>query len=283
MTVDDSEQDEAGRTADEDPGTGVVVAFGKQLKVLRERAGMDRHEFGKLVGYAAQSIASFEQGRRIPQPRLVEQSDKVLDAGGVLTALKEELLRAQYPPFFRGMAKLEAQARVLNVYAANAVPGLLQTEAYARTIFQMQRPILDDEVIDRHLEGRLARQQIFTRRPAPLVSFVIEEAVLRRPVGGVAILREQLEHLLVVGRQRNVEIQVMPTDREEHVGLSGPFTLIETVKGQRLAYTEVQDDGHLHTSGNKVRELDARYGILRAQAMSPSESLAFIEKLLGEK
>nr|WP_240509917.1 helix-turn-helix transcriptional regulator [Streptomyces malaysiense] len=276
-------RDDGGPRPEDEPGSGVVTAFGRQLKLLRVRASLERPEFGKLTGYAAQSIASFEQGRRIPPPRFIDRADEVLDAGGVLKALKEEVGRAQYPAFFRDMARLEASAVGLSVYAALAVPGLLQTTEYAKAVFQMQRPLLDDDVIEQRLEARMARQEIFTRRPAPLLSFIIEEVVLRKPIGGLATLRGQLEQILLVGQNRNVEIQVMPTDREDHAGLGGPFNLIDNAEGRRIAYTEVQDDSRLYTSAGKIRELEARYGILRSQALTPRESLDFIEELLGVK
>ncbi|MFG2560324.1 helix-turn-helix domain-containing protein [Streptomyces sp. NPDC048496] len=279
----EGEREDAGPRPEDEPGSGVVTAFGRQLKLLRVRAGLERPEFGKLTGYAGQSIASFEQGRRIPSPRFIDRADEVLDAGGVLKALKEEVGRAQYPAFFRDMARLEASAVGLSVYAALAVPGLLQTTEYAKAVFQMQRPLLDDDVIEQRLAARMARQEIFTRRPAPLLSFIIEEVVLRKPIGGLATLREQLEQVLLVGQNRNVEIQVMPTDREDHAGLGGPFNLIDNAEGRRIAYTEVQDDSRLYTSAGKIRELEARYGILRSQALTPRESLDFIEELLGVK
>lgn len=279
----EGEREDAGPRPEDEPGSGVVTAFGRQLKLLRVRAGLERPEFGALVGYAGQSIASFEQGRRIAPPRFIDRADEVLDAGGVLKALKEEVGRAQYPAFFRDMARLEASAVGLSVYAALAVPGLLQTTEYAKAVFQMQRPLLDDDVIEQRLTARMARQEIFTRRPAPLLSFIIEEVVLRKPIGGLATLREQLEQILLVGQNRNVEIQVMPTDREDHAGLGGPFNLIDTAEGRRIAYTEVQDDSRLYTSTGKIRELEARYGILRSQALTPRESLDFIEELLGVK
>jgi transcriptional regulator with XRE-family HTH domain len=276
-------REDAGPRPEDEPGSGVVTAFGRQLKLLRVRAGLERPEFGKLMGYAGQSIASFEQGRRIPPPRFIDRADEVLDAGGVLKALKEEVGRARYPAFFRDAARLEAGAVGLSVYAALAVPGLLQTTEYAKAVFQMQRPLLDDDVIEQRLAARMARQEIFTHRSAPLLSFIIEEMVLRKPIGGRATLREQLEQILLMGQNRNVEIQVMPTDREDHAGLGGPFNLIDTAEGRRIAYTEVQDDSRLYTSAGKIRELEARYGILRSQALTPCESLAFIEELLGEK
>lgn len=279
----EGEREDAGPRPEDEPGSGVVTAFGRQLKLLRVRAALERPEFGKLVGYAGQSIASFEQGRRIPPPRFIDRADEVLDAGGVLKALKEEVGRAQYPAFFRDMARLEAQAVALHVYAAQAVPGLLQTDEYARAVFTMRRPLLDEDTIEQRVAARLARQEIFSRRPMPTLSFVIEESVLRRPIGGWALLQGQLEQIMLHAHRRNVEVQIMPNDRTEHCGLAGPFTLIEDRDGRRMAYVEVQRDSRLHTDRSAVREIEEQYGILRAQALTPHESLAFVEELLGEK
>ncbi|KUO03966.1 helix-turn-helix domain-containing protein [Streptomyces caeruleatus] len=264
-------------------GTGILCVFGRQLKLFRERAGMDRVKFGSLTGYSASTIAAFEQGRRIPPPKFIDQADEVVGAGGVLSASKEEVARAQYPAFFRDAAKLEAEAVELHVYDTQLINGLLQTEDYARAVFEMWQPLLDEEVIEQRVAARLARQEIFTRRPAPHLSFVIEEAVLLRPIGGDAVWRGQLEHLMLMAERRNVVIQVMPLARLEHAGLAGPFTLMESKDGRRIAYTEVQGDSRVHTERPKVRGLERTYGILRAQALTPTESLALIEKLLGER
>ncbi len=263
-------------------GAGMLCVFGRQLKLLRERAGMDRARLGALSGYSASTIASFEQGRRIPPPKFIDQADDVLGAGGVLAASKEEVARAHYPAFFRDAARLEAEAVELHVYANQAVPGLLQTEEYARAVFMMMRPPVDDGLIEQRVGARLARQEVLTSRDAPLASFVIDEAVLRRPIGGRAILRGQLEYVLLMGARRNIEIQVMPLDREENAGMAGPFTLIETKEGRRIAYAEVQNVSRVQTERDRVRVLEAKYGIIRAQALPPRESLAYVQKLLGE-
>ncbi|WP_327188594.1 helix-turn-helix transcriptional regulator [Streptomyces xinghaiensis] len=266
------------------PGTGIVTAFGHQLKLLRTRAGLDRPQFGSMLNYSGSSIAAFEQGRRIPLPTFIDRADDALGAGGLLKALKKEVERAQYPSFFRDAARLEAGATALYVYANHLVPGLLQTEDYAEAVFRLQRPLLMEDVITQRLAARLARQEVYNRQPAPMMSFIIEEWVLLRPIGGRDTLRGQLEQILHIGRHhRNVGIQVMPIDREEHAGLGGPFNLIDTARGQRIAYTEVQDDSRLYTEQAKVRELETRYGILRSQALDPRESLTLVENLLGER
>ncbi|MGW5210123.1 helix-turn-helix domain-containing protein [Streptomyces sp. NPDC004051] len=276
-----AEQGEA-EVASPEPGSGILRVFGRQMKRFRLRAGLDRAEFGGRTGYSTATIAAYEQGRRVPPPRFIDVADELLDAGGVLQEMKDEVARAQYPAFFRDAARLEAEAVELHAYDTHVVKGLLQTEEYARAVFTMRRPLLDEETIEQRVTARMLRQEIFSRWPAPLMSFVIEEAVLRRPIGGAGVLRGQLEQILLIGQKRNVEIQVMPMVREDHAGLAGPFTLIETKSGQRIAYAEVQKSSHLYTERTPVRELEAQYGIIRAQALTPRESTAFVEGLLGE-
>ncbi|MEW2177828.1 helix-turn-helix transcriptional regulator [Streptomyces sp. NPDC005406] len=277
----DDREVEAGYEA-EQGATGILQVFGRQLKRFREWAELDRAEFGARTGYSGATIAAYEQGRRIPPPKFIDQADELLGARGILKEMKEEVARAQYPAFFRGAAKLEKEAVELHVYATKAIPGLLQTEEYARAVCAMWRPLLSEETAEQRVAARLARQAIFARTPLPTISFVIEESLLRRPFGGRAVMRGQLEQLLLCGQRRNVEIQVMLTEVEEHAGLEGPFTLIETREERRIAYVEGYKDSRLYTERKPVRELEEQYGILRAQALTPRETLALIEKLLGD-
>ncbi|MCC3650247.1 MULTISPECIES: helix-turn-helix domain-containing protein [Streptomyces] len=261
-------------------GAGTLCVFGRQLKRFRVRAGIERPDFGAATGYSASTIASFEQGRRIPPPRFIDKADELLDAGGVLQEMKEEVEKAQFPAFFRDAAKQEAGAAEVHAYDTHVINGLLQTEEYARCVLSLRRPLLHDAVIDQLVTARMARQEIFCRWPAPMMSFVIEEAALLRPIGGEGVWRGELEHILLAGQKRNVDIQVMPIKRQEHAGLAGPFKLIETSQGRRVAYAEAQMGSHLYTDRKTVRVLEAKYGIIRAQALTPSESMAFVEGLL---
>ncbi|MGV9322544.1 helix-turn-helix domain-containing protein [Streptomyces sp. NPDC003660] len=266
----------------EAPGAGIPLVFGRLLKRLRVQAGLDRAELGCRTGYSAATIASYEVGRRIPNAKFIRQADEVLDAGGMLADFIEDMERAQYPAFFQDAAKLEKQAVALHVFAVQAVPGLLQTEDYARAVFTMWRPVLSAETIEQRVTARLVRQEIFARQPGPTVTFVLEESVLCRQLGGLTVWRGQLEQVLLDGQRRNVEIQVMPNYREEHPSLNGPFTLIETAQGRRIAYVPAYKASRLFTDRTTVREVEEQYGLLRAQALTPRESLAFVEKLLGE-
>jgi transcriptional regulator with XRE-family HTH domain len=268
-----------GRAADK-TGQAVVTAFGQSMKTLRVRAGLDRAEFGKLLGYSAATVASYEQGRRIPSPRTIDRADDVLGADGLLRLWKDQVERAQYPVFFQGMAVLERECVELLMYDTLVVNGLLQTEEYMRGLLGMRRPPLDAETVEQRVSARLARQDIYERRPAPLLSFVLDESVLRRPFGGTDVLRGQLEHILLIGQKRNVEIQVSPLRCEESAGVDGPFTVITQKGGKKFAYAEAQGTSALQTDPDQVVLTAARYGIIRSQALSPRESLDFIEGLL---
>ncbi|MEU4270798.1 helix-turn-helix transcriptional regulator [Streptomyces sp. NPDC026092] len=273
---------EYGGGGGDESGSGILHVFGQQLKLCRVRAGMERAELGARTGYSASTIASFEQGRRIPPPKFIDLADEVLDAGGVLKAGKKEVAKAQYPAFFRDAARLETEAAEIHVYDNHVVNGLLQTEDYTQALLTMRRPLLSDDIIEQRVLARMARQEIFNRQPSPLLSFVMEEPVLRRPLGGRSVQRGQLEQILLVAHRRNVELQIMPLDRKDNAGVDGPFTLMTQRRGDQFGYVEVQGRSTLVTDREEVRALAARYGIIRAQALTPWESLAFIEKLLGE-
>ncbi|MCP3816746.1 helix-turn-helix domain-containing protein [Streptomyces sp. A3M-1-3] len=264
----------------EDPADELLRSFGRQFKIFRERARLTQAELAKRVGYGEAQIAAIEQGRRIARPELIEKADALLDASGVLLARKQEVARARYPAFFRDAARIEEEAVEFHAYAVMAVPGLLQTEEYARTMFTVWRPRRHEAEIEQMVAARLARRALFDRKPAPTLSFVIEEAVLQRPFGGVQVLRGQLEHLLLVGDNPNAEIQVVPTRVTDHACVDGAFTLMTPQGGEQVGYLESQGNGRMITDRETVRGFAVRYGILRAQALSPRDSLRHIEKSL---
>jgi transcriptional regulator with XRE-family HTH domain len=260
----------------------LLKAIGRQIKFLREQAGLTQPELGERIGYGVDLVSSVERGRRAPKPQFIDGVERVLNAGGLLKAIQDDIERAQYPARFREFVRLEADAVEVQMYDTMVIPGPLQTEDYARALYRMRRPPLDEETIDQHVAARMVRHELFQRRPAPILSFVIDEAVFQRPLGGREVRRGQLERLLDVGRLSNVEIQVMPLGSEEHAGLVGPMALLEPKDQPKVAYTESQERSFWFTERADVRGVETRYGIIRAQALTPRESLGFIEKLLGE-
>ncbi|KMO97000.1 helix-turn-helix domain-containing protein [Streptomyces roseus] len=266
----------------EDESGAVVAAVGRQLKMWREAAGFDRSAFAERMGYGADLNRKIESGIRIPRPEYLDKADAVLGAGGKIAAMKVDVEKARYPKKVRDLAKLESEAVEIGSYDNGVVPGLLQTEEYIRALYAVRRPAYSEDQIERLVAARVARHDILRRHPAPLLTVVQEEAVLRRPVGGKMVLRRQLEHLLEVGQLRNVEIQVMPTAVEEHAGLAGSLKIMRLKDGTTVGHNEVQLVSRLITEPKEVQVLDMRYGMIRAQALTPRESLTFIEKVLGE-
>ncbi|MFF4230989.1 Scr1 family TA system antitoxin-like transcriptional regulator [Streptomyces sp. NPDC001820] len=286
----DVEREERPERPSEVDGTAHLFrTLGKQIKVLREQAGLSQKELGRAAHCGEDLISSMERAVRTPQPEFLVRVDELLSAGGVLKAAVEDVrealakARTRHPDWFRDYAKAEAEAVALHNYSSQAVHGLLQTEEYARATFTQRRPLLDEETIEKRVADRLARQQIFERWPAPTFSYVFEETVLRRPIGGRDAHESQLRQLLRVGQLRTVELQVMPTDREEHPALDGTFTLLTPKGRQQVAYTELYGHPRLITEPEEVRIFSERYGIIRAQALTPRESLSLIEKTLGER
>jgi len=268
--------------------TELFSALGKMLKLLRERKGLTQKEFGQLVGYGPDQISAMERGVRTPRPEFLEAADELLDAGGLLKEVIPDVERAmsksrtRHPEWYRSYAALEAEAVELHFYANHAVHGLLQTDDHARAVFSKRRPFLDEETVERRVADRLSRQQVFERRPAPIVSYVVEEVVLDRPIGGRRVHADQLRRMLHVGQMQNVEIQVMPTAVEEHPNLGSAFNLLTPPRHGQVAYTEAQGYPRLITDPEEVRKIADRYGIMRAMALSPSESRKLIEKKLEE-
>ncbi|SEC76527.1 helix-turn-helix transcriptional regulator [Streptomyces sp. TLI_105] len=283
-----NEEERPERPSEVDGTAHLFRALGKQIKALRRNAGLSQAELAEIAHCSEDLISAIERGVRVPQPDFLVQLDPILGAGGVLAAAADDAreavsrARVRHPDWFRSFAKAEAEAVALHYYEVQAVPGLLQTHAYARAVMRHRRPVWDEETIDKWVADRMARQTLLDKWPPTTVSFVLEEAVLRRPTGGLRIHREQLRHIADVAGRRTVHLQVMPLAKDDHPSLDGAFTLL-TPKGRReVAYTEIYGHPRLITDPEEVRVYTERYGILRSQALSPHESLELIEKMLGE-
>ncbi|MDH6550455.1 helix-turn-helix transcriptional regulator [Streptomyces sp. SAI-041] len=273
-----------GETVDPDDewGVAVIATVGRQLKLRREAVGMRAAEFGEAVGYGEDLVYKIEGGKRIPRQEYLDRADEVLGAGGLLSAAWEDVKKVRYPKKVRELAKLEGQAVEIGVYECNIVAGLLQTPEHARAVISAAQPPYSPDDVERMVAARLARQSVFERDPAPSIHFVLEEAPLRRHVGGTMVWRQQLERLLGVGRLNNVTLQVMPTNSDPHPGLDGRIELLKFPDGTAVARADGLFNGRPTTDPKQLRIVELQYGTIRAQALSPRESVTFIERLLGE-
>ncbi|MFD5518162.1 helix-turn-helix domain-containing protein [Streptomyces sp. NPDC127066] len=261
---------------------GAWSAYGRLLQHLRRQAGLNQQELGDAIGYSLEQVASVEQGRRPAKAAFTTAADRVLGARGVLEVLQDEVDRAKLPQFFRNFALIEAEVASRFSYDPLLVPGLLQTEAYARAVFAGHCPPLSEEIVDQHTEARLSRQKLLTRVPLAELSFIVSEEALRDPVGDAETMRGQWQHLLETGMLRNIEVQVMPARRGFHPGKNGPFVVVESKEHQHLGYFESQGVGCVVQGAAEVSAFALRYGKLRSQALNVEESARLIERMAGE-
>ncbi|WP_329139129.1 helix-turn-helix domain-containing protein [Streptomyces sp. NBC_00670] len=256
--------------------------FGEVVKAFRRRAGLTQEQFAPAVRYSVPTVAAIEQGRRFPPRDFVERAEEVLDGFGALrNASRHVSRRPGLASWFRQWAHLEAEAVSLYTYECRLVPGLLQTEAYARTLFDNQLPPLGDEQIEVQWMARAERQRLLRERPNTAFSFILEEQVFVRRTGGVELTRELIEHVLELSGLRNVEVQVMPQVRESHAGLDGPMQLLETSENKWLAYAEGQESGQFIRDSKVVSMLQMRYARMRSQALSLDDSVSLLHRMRG--
>ncbi len=253
--------------------------FGALVKCRREGKGWTQLRLAKSVGYSESWVRKLESGGHKPKPDQVDVLERVLEAEGSLEVLAKFLVRDGFPEWFAEYANLEAEAIVLQSYNTHVLHGLLQTEAYARAVLAARVPAVSAEEAERWLQARMSRKAIFDRTPLPTLTFVVEAWVLMRPVGGRAVMKEQLRYLLELGRLPNVSIQVMPIDCEAHAGFDGPMTLLETPDHRMAGYAEGQVKSRVITNPNEVSVMVQRYGTLRSQALTTGESARFIQEL----
>ncbi|MET9510642.1 helix-turn-helix transcriptional regulator [Streptomyces flavidovirens] len=259
-----------------------LKTFGAFVQGLREHAGYTREEFGPLVQFSKHTIESIELGRRMPDKDFVERAEPVLGGTGALRRAFGHLTRQPgLAAWFKKWAKLEQTAVSLGNYECRLVPGLLQSEGYARAAFGNRIPPLSDAQLEAQVGARMERQQLLRERPNSSFSFVIDEHILRRRLGGHEVTRGLLDHILAYAQLRNVSVQIMPTDSECHAGLDGPLALLETPDGRRLAYSEGQESGRLIADPKEAAVLHQRYATLRSQAFSPLGSVGLLERIRG--
>ncbi|MFJ2670734.1 Scr1 family TA system antitoxin-like transcriptional regulator [Streptomyces sp. NPDC087525] len=269
------------RTKDDDR-PGIWVGYGKLVKLHRDRTGLSQQELAEAVGYSCDQVASIEQGRRPAKSAFTDAAEVVLKAGGTLAVLQDDVDLAKLPAFFQDFALIETEAVSRFSSDPLLIPGLLQTEDYARALFSAHCPPLSDEIIEQHVEARISRQKLLTRTPMVETCFIIGEQALTSMAGSADVVKAQLEHLLKQGTMRNIEIQVMPSGGGFHLGLNGPVVIMETLQHRQVGYIESQGVGLVVTDAAKVSGFALRHGRLRAQALNVEESACLIERMAGE-
>ncbi|MEV4105796.1 helix-turn-helix transcriptional regulator [Nonomuraea sp. NPDC049649] len=233
------------------PGSGPTalrILLGSQLRRLRESKGVSREEAGHLIRGSESKISRMELGRVGFKERDVADlltlygvtDDEAREAVLDLVASANEpgwwhRFNDILPTWFQAYVGLEEAATRIRTYEVQFVPGLLQTKEYARAVVTAGSAGLSPEEISRRVDLRLERQRMFDRPDSPVFWAVIDEAALRRPIGGAEVMRAQIEHLIDLMRQPSITIQVMPFSFGGHSAEGGAFTIL------RFADTELPD------------------------------------------
>ncbi|MFF4410480.1 Scr1 family TA system antitoxin-like transcriptional regulator [Streptomyces sp. NPDC001404] len=263
---------------DLDSSLSLPALYGAKLRKLRIRAGWTQKELGDKIPIAHSRIAQFELGNEVPTDDVSMRLDKILGADGDLHDLWVHAKRFPPTDAFRKYRDYEAKAVALHQYMAQSVPGLLQTEAYAREVIREALPWCTADEIEEKVAARLARRSVFTRGDPLLLWAVLDEAVLRRPVGGPADMRAQLAHLLEASETPNVELQVLPFAAGCHASFGGSLTVLSFANAGNMAYLEGGPTlNELVRDRKVVAQQCRRYDRVHAAALPIAESAKWIE------
>ncbi|MFE9700483.1 Scr1 family TA system antitoxin-like transcriptional regulator [Streptomyces sp. NPDC006270] len=259
----------------------MAALFGSRVRKLRTAAGLTQTEVGTLTHVVGSRIAQIERATGAkPTLELTRALDKELVADDLLIDLWPYVYREAFPDWSQAVITYSARAKVMRQYAAHVVPGLLQTPGYAKALLSASRSLRDDEHLEERLAARLGRQTRLTGPDRPRLWIILDEAVLRRPVGGSHVMRHQLEHLLRVAEEPNITVQALPFDQGEHDAMGGSLTLLVMPDGSHVAYTEGAHYGQLTEEPDEVERFELTYDDLRAMALPPLASLDLIRFVL---
>ncbi|MEU5365137.1 helix-turn-helix transcriptional regulator [Streptomyces sp. NPDC005925] len=274
--------------------------LGAELRALRTSVGLTSGEAAGLVGWHQSKVSRIETGTSGVKPADVRL---LLDAYGVADDQLRELLlvlagahdgngrnhwwhayRGELPPTYRDFISLESQASAMRTLETSVVPGLLQTPEYARAVTCAAVEGLSEERLDALVEVRLARQDVLRAKPPLTLSAVLDEAVLRREVGGPGVMSRQLERLTEAAIMPHVRLQVLPFAAGAHIGVTGSFVIFSF---SRTSDLDVVVLDHLTSSLHLERKEDLEayaeaFDSLLAHALSPEESLEFIAGMTGD-
>ncbi|MGW1889533.1 helix-turn-helix domain-containing protein [Streptomyces sp. NPDC002004] len=258
------------------------VSYGEELKRRREAAGLTQEELSLRAIMSRTHIAHIEAGRRRPALDDARRLDQVLETGGVFERFLPTLDGRKVAEHFTLAAELERQATTIRQYAPKLVPGILQTQAYAHEVLSSGHEHRTDEERDKLLVTRLERARILDDFQSPLVWSLLDEAVLRRPIGGSAVMCEQLRHIARLGESRRIRVHVLPF----HVGyyklLEGLVSLMWFEELPPVAYVEGLETGKVWEIPSVVRQCQVAYDHALGDALSHRESLAMIRSVAEE-
>ncbi|MFI5754805.1 Scr1 family TA system antitoxin-like transcriptional regulator [Streptomyces sp. NPDC051569] len=262
-----------------DPYADPRAFYGAELRRLREGAGLTQDQLGDRVFCTGSYIGQFESAKRPPQMDMSRMFDEVLRSGEHLQRLARLARTTKVADYAASAVALEPSARTISEYSPLVVPGLLQTEGYARAITRAALPFAPAEQVEGYVRTRIERQQILEGDSAPAFWSVLHEAALRVPLGGSDCMGEQLRHLAALGRSHRVMMQVLPFAASAHAFVQETFSLMTFDDAPVMVYSEGAHTGQLIDEPAVIRRFQRSYDLVRANSLSPTASLDFLESM----
>jgi transcriptional regulator with XRE-family HTH domain len=263
-----------------DPAASTLAHFGHEVRLERERHRVTQMQLAKEAHCHYTLVQKIETAKRIPSLDFAQTCDRVFTTNGRFERLWPLVIKFAFPAWFRPFVALEEQADAIQAFELQLITGLLQTEGYARAIFTFSRP--DD--LDALVAARMQRQRILAKPDRPHLWVILTEAALRRPIGGSAVMREQLTHILSAMEHPRTVVQVIPTEVAAHPALGGCFHTLSFEDGSPSAvYVDGFPQGYLSADPDHVRQALRAYDLLRATALPIDASADLIAAIAKEQ
>lgn len=264
-----------------DPSASMAALFGARVRRLRTAAGLTQAELGALVHVVSTRITQIERASGAkPTLELARALDAALGADDLLVELWPYVYREAFPDWSRTFMEYSERAVAIRQYAAHVVPGLLQTEDYARAVLGLDALLTGEEQLEERVSARMGRQDRLMSADRPELCVILDEAVLRRPIGGAVVMRKQLRRLLDAAEERHISVQVLPFDQGGHEAMGGSLTVLTLPDGSDVAYTEGADYGQLIEEPANIARYKLIYDRLRAAALPPIMSLDMVRSAM---
>ncbi|MEU3351725.1 helix-turn-helix transcriptional regulator [Streptomyces sp. NPDC037389] len=253
----------------------------EELARLREESGRSLSELAEETTYDRAYLHKLEKGERLGSPEVMKALDQVYGTDKHLSLLWELATVDVIPDKYKRFMALERDAMSRCEFSVSTVPGLLQTEGYAREILKAGRPRTEDE-LEEQVTARLARQEWLRNPDQPHYRVLLDEAVLCRAAQDPKVWHEQLDRLAHMDHLSYGTLQVVPFSAGLHDLLGGSLTLLWLPNGDSVAYVESSVSGDLHEDAADVERLRLSYDLLRDSALSPRESVAYVQRLMED-
>ncbi|MEU6773340.1 helix-turn-helix transcriptional regulator [Streptomyces sp. NPDC046759] len=253
--------------------------YGAELKRRREAAGLTQEQLSQRAVMSRTHIAHIEAGRRRPDVDDARRLDQELGGDGFFVNFLPTLDGKQVAEHFKEALEFEGRATTIKEYAANLVPGLLQTKAYAYEVLGTGYPRQDDEARDKVVDTRLERARVLDTFQSPELCFLLDEAVLRRVVGGPAVMGEQLRHIMELGASRRIRVHVLPYSVGAHALQAGFLSLMWFDDLPPIAYAEGVNSGRILELPSVVRTCQELYDQALGDALSHRKSLDLLRSV----